>query len=103
MDILSFLKQKNINYEDLTPQEKETLKNWYKTLAENKLTLEKVKEYIASMKNSVETELADYNLPKEKDLLLKARLKNYIMLYEFMTLPEKAKKYLEQSLNNLNK
>lgn len=93
----------NLNYEDLNPLEKETLNQWYLSLEKSELTLPKVKEYLENLIKAVENELAAYDLPKNQDLFLKARLKNYLMLSDFLTAPDKARKYIEESLNNLKK
>ena len=53
------------------------------------------------MTESVEQELCEHELPRTKDIFLKARLKNYILLSDFLTTPDKAKKSLEQYLQGL--
>lgn len=59
------------------------------------------------MKNSIALQLSDLLVldeqSKEKDRLLKARLKNYLVLEAFLTSPEKAEKALRDSLKNLKK
>lgn len=99
--ILDFLTKHDIKYEDLNPAERETLSQWYKTLESKTLSVVDVRDHVTNLIHAVENELADYKLPKEQDLLLKARLKNYLMLYDFLTAPEKARKYIEQSLKNI--
>lgn len=99
--LLQLLKQRKINYEDLTTAEKETLENWEKALRANEVTPEKIKDYIGMMIAGVENELAAYDLPKEKDLLLKARLRNYLLLRAFLTGPEKAQKAMQEAISNL--
>ena len=91
----------NVKYENLTTAEKETLNQWLQALSKSELTLNSVKEYIRALIEGVERELANYNLNKNQDLFLKARLKNYLMISDFLTGPDKAKKYIEQSLQNL--
>lgn len=93
----------NVKYEDLNPLEKETLNQWYQSLERTELTLEKVKDYLGNLIKAVEAELAVYDLPKNQDLFLKARLKNYLMLHDFLSAPDKARKYIEESLNNIKK
>ena len=99
--LLSFLEERGIKYETLTTAEKETLSQWSKALASKELTVSDVKEYIRALIEGVERELANYNLDKNQDLFLKARLKNYLMISDFLIGPEKAKKYIEQSIQNL--
>jgi hypothetical protein len=90
-----------VKYEDLTTAEKDTLQEWTKALASKELTLVDVKDHIRSLIEAVERELATYNLKRDQDLFLKARLKNYLMISDFLTGPDKAKKYIEQSLQNI--
>lgn len=106
----SLLDKFNVKYEDLNPLEKETLKEWQKALESKQITLENVKDYVRSLAEAVERELSDtqeYSTAigwlsnRKKDIFLKARLKNYLMLHDFLSGPEKARKYIEQSLNNI--
>src|SRR5258708_4478488 len=97
----SLLDKFGVKYEDLTIAEKETLQQWTTALASKELTLENVKDHIRTLIEAVERELANYNLQKDQDLFLKARLKNYLMISDFLTGPDKAKKYIEQSLSNI--
>jgi uncharacterized coiled-coil protein SlyX len=106
----SLLDKFNVDYEDLNAAEKETLDQWQKALAQKQLTLESVKDYLRSLIEAVEKELADvkestsfwsYMFQHKKDTFLKARLKNYLMLYDFLSAPEKARKYIEQSIQNI--
>ncbi len=106
----SLLDKFNVKYEDLNPLEKETLNQWQKALESKQITLEDVKDYLRNLIEAVERELADtqeYSTAigwlsnRKKDIFLKARLKNYLMLHDFLSGPEKARKYIEQSLNNI--
>jgi len=65
------------------------------------LTLSDVKDHVKVLIETVERELATYDLPKNKDLFLKARLKNYLIIADFLTGPDKAKKYIEQSIQDI--
>ncbi len=100
----------NVKYEDLNTAERETLSQWYKLLAEKVLTVGNVKEYVEQLIHAVEQELADikestslwsFLFRRKQDIYLKARLKNYLILHDFLTGPDKAKKYIEQSIQNL--
>lgn len=91
----------NVKYEDLNQAEKETLNQWYQNLARNELTLPRVTEFLEKLIKDVERDLARYDLSKTEDLFLKARLKNYLMLHDFLSAPEKAKKHIEESIKNI--
>src|SRR5436309_2426921 len=99
--LLELLENRGIKYETLTIAEKETLQQWTTTLASKELTVADIKDHVGALIEGVERELANYNLDKNQDLFLKARLKNYLMLSDFLTGPEKAQKYIEQSIQNL--
>ena len=104
-DILNKL---NLKYEDLNSAEKETLDQWLELLSSKKLSLDDVKANIQQMKESVEQELSKtesnwftWFLGWKKDYLLKARLRNYILLEAFLESPDKAKKALENMLSRV--
>jgi len=97
------LKKFGLKYEDLNEAEKETLRSWLENLSKQEITVEKIKEYIRNMLSGVEKELAQDNLPKTKDIFLKARMRNYLLLLDFLTSPEKAKKVVEEQLKNIKK
>ena len=98
----------NLKYSDLRPDEQETLNTWVASLQQGALTTEKIKEYITTMKTQVEQELATtptnlfmWFLGWRRDYLLKARLRNYMLLEDFLTSPEKAKLSMERALASL--
>ncbi len=101
LNLFKFLEDRGIKYETLTTAEKDTLTQWSQALTKNELTLQGVKDFVRTLIEGVERELANYNLDKNQDLFLKARLKNYLMLSDFLTGPDKAKKHIEQSIQNL--
>jgi hypothetical protein len=98
-----------MKYDDLNQSEKETLSKWMESLQTNALTTEKIKEGVQSMKFSVETELIDtpehilFIFPNRKQILLKARLRNYMLLEAFLTSPERAKQAIEQAILSIKK
>ena len=91
----------NLKYSDLNTQERETLNNWLKALSKKELTLIKVREYLATMRTSVEKELTDIGHDSKQDIFLKARLRNYMLLEDFLNTPEKAKEAMERALAGL--
>lgn len=92
------LERTGLKYEDLNPIEKETLNTWTESLQKGQLSLEKVKEYITSMKEAVEQELSKSDLGTKQDLFLKARLRNYMLLDAFLSTPERAKQQIENAV-----
>ena len=96
MIIEDVLRKLNLKYEDLNSAEKETLHTWMEALNQNKLTLERVKSYIAAMRDQVEQELTKTNHNCKQDIFLKARLRNYLLLEAFLSTPEKAKEAIDR-------
>ncbi len=107
---LELLESKGIKIESLNPAERETLQQWYEALAKNQVTLENVKDYLKRLIEAVEKDLSDlkestslwshlFNF--KRDIYLKARLKNYLLLSDFLTGPERAKKAIEQTISNI--
>ena len=92
------LKRFNLKYDDLTSLERETLNSWLEALDKNQITLEGVKAYVSSMRDSVEQELTQTGHNSKQDIFLKARLRNYLLLEAYLSTPEKAKKALEKSI-----
>ena len=90
------LEKYNLKYEDLGSDEKETIHSWMSRLQEGQMSLEKVKDYIDSMKMSVETELSGTSHNSKQDIFLKARLRNYILLEALLSSPEKAQAQLDR-------
>lgn len=98
-----FLKQLGINdYSELSEEEKKTYHQWLKALEQREVTLSDVKGYIRDMKYAVAEKLADTpESEKNANILLKGRLKNYILLEGFLTSADKARQQLEKHIGNL--
>lgn len=96
--IEEILKKYNLKYEDLKPVEKETLNTWLDALKQGQLTIEKVRDYIRTMRDSVEHELTKSSVGNKDDLFLKARLRNLMLLEAFLSTPEKAKQAINRAL-----
>lgn len=106
------LKKFGLNYEDLNAVEKQTLEDMSKRFSVAELTLEDVKQAIASMIESLEKELVGYDTPatlpaiffrKKRRMHIEARLHNLLLLRDFMLSPEKARKVVEDMLKNVKK
>ena len=97
------LKKYGLKYEDLNPIKRETLNTWINALQQGQLSIEKIKDYIQIMRDSVEQELTKIGHESKQDIFLKARLRNYMLLEGFLTTPERAKKMMEKSLSGIKK
>lgn len=102
------LAQYGLKRDELNPDEIATLHTWASTLANNALTLRDVADHVSAMTESVERELAeppksvvDWLFRKKRQAHLIARLQNYLMLRDFMTKPERARKFIEGQLKRL--
>jgi len=92
------LQRYNLKYEDLNSAERDQLHQWMEDLSKNELTIAKVRTYIQNMRDTVEIELSKVDNGSKQDTLLKARLRNYLLLDAFLTSPEKAKTALDRAL-----
>lgn len=97
------LEKIGVKYEDLNPQEKETLNVWMEALQKGQLSVDKIRDYISSMKEAVEAELCKHEVEGKQDLFLKARLRNYMLLEAFLSTPEKAKAQIESAITGLKR
>lgn len=106
------LKKFNISRESLTMAELETLEEWAKGLSTKQLNVPAVADYVETMIDSINRELHGYDTPRSFVALLfrrrqhrhlEARLMNYILLRDFLTAPDKAKKYVEEQLKQIAK
>lgn len=95
MDIDSLLESLGVKYEELTAAERETYNQWSKELAQTTVTIEKVHDYIKTLRDNIETELANYETEGKKDIYLKARLRNIMLLDAMLSAPELARKRLK--------
>jgi len=95
------LEKFGLKYSDLEPAERETLQSWLSDLESNALSVEKLRGYIAAMKDAVEQEVTQTTHNSKQDIFLKARLRNYILLDAFLSSPEKAKKAIELQLSSI--
>jgi hypothetical protein len=95
------LLQFGLKYEDLTSAEKDTFNSWLMALNENQLSVDRIRDYISAMRDAVEEELTQTKNGSNEDYLLKARLRNYMLLEAFLTTPDKARKAMERSLKGV--
>ena len=111
MSITDVLEEKyNINLDDLNSEEKKTYLDMLAVVQESQITPEKLRDYRGAMREAEEQELIDepefnfiflFKVPNRKQIYLKARLKNYILLESYLLSPEKAKEAYESMVKNL--
>jgi len=100
MQFDNFLSKFGLKYDDLREEEREYLVRMVERVSKKQVTVKDIEESIKGMIESVARELSSESLSRRKDVFLKARLKNYLLLYDILTAPEKAKKALEKQLKN---
>lgn len=107
MDVDNLLSKVGLTYEKLNNDEINTLSKWTKLIESKAQTIPGIREYIQAMRDAVERELVnepEYNyilwfkVTNRKEILLKARLENYLLLLAFLDSPEKAKQALARTL-----
>jgi hypothetical protein len=96
--INQILEKVGLKYEDLNAVERETLSEWSEVLSKGSLSVDNVKTHIKSMRESVEKDLTVSDLNSKQDLLLKARLRNYMLLEAYLSTPEKAKQAIDRAI-----
>lgn len=125
MDIDALLAKRGLKFEDLQPDEQETLNAWLSALDNNQVNAYSIKEYIAKMRDSVAHALTEIDdtpsnwlsilglfIPfvgivrkwyvDQKKLGLQARLRNYLLLEAFLSSPEKARAAIERQISGMN-
>ena len=104
------LQRVNLRYEDLNRTERETLESMNESLAKNQVTLDTWKEALTNMRDSVEIELIDepefiyifiFRFVNRKQILLKARLKNYMLMLAFLDRPKKAQQAIDRAISGM--
>lgn len=107
MDIDALLERADLKYEDLNAIERKTFNDMVEKVSKTEINNETLKEYISTMKESVERELADepehvrvwiFAFRNDKNILLKARIRNYMLLEAFLESPKKAKEALDRAI-----
>ena len=107
IDLDDILEKRGLSYDSLTAEEKQTYHQMQEALNRGDLTLTRVKDAIAEMMDGVTKDLVDepeyiqvfiFKVRNLKNLYLKARLKNYILIDALLTSPEKAQRAIEQQL-----
>lgn len=99
------LKRNNLSYSELTPEEKADLKEMRKAVKMETVDIGKIQESLESMIATVSNELTgvgendwSFFYRGRRDEHLKARLKNYRLLHEVITRPDKMREHAMRQL-----
>ena len=98
--IQKILEKLGLQYEDLSHAEKETFLEYDVVLSTPKIEIKDIEKFVADQRVSISKQLASYKNSKDKDLFLKARLRNIDLLEVFILAPEDNKKRLINELKN---
>lgn len=108
--VIDILKKLNLNYEDLNIAEKSELEKMEHRFSTKELTIVDIRDSIRNMIFAIEREIAGYSTPpsliawlfrRKRRLYLDARLQNLLMIYDFISTPEKAREMITQMLKNV--
>jgi|WetSurSiteA1Bulk_404760.scaffolds.fasta_scaffold03796_4 hypothetical protein len=110
------LEKFGLKWEDLDSKghsgEKEYLLSMLSAVENNQVTLQTFRDHVASMKSYVEQQLVNepefnyifiFKVPNRKQIYLKARLQNYLLMEAYLSTPDQAKKALEAQIKGLAK
>lgn len=98
LSLHSLLEKLGLNYENLTEEEKKTYTQWSEVFNQKETTIDDLKNFLPSYIDRLEYDLNNYENSKDKDLYLKAALRNAKMMLAFITGPEKRKEWLEKHI-----
>ena len=110
MSLTDKLEEKGIDIDKLNSVEQETYLKMLGEVQKAQMTPEKLKSYVSTMREAITNELIKepefnyifiFKVANRKQILLKARLQNYILLESFLLSPEKAKQALEDMIANV--
>ncbi len=111
LNITSLLEKQGLKLEELNSSEQQTLEKWSKAWQQQEMSVPKIKELLDQLIEGTQKELADLKestsfwswlFNRKKDIFVKARLRNYLTLRDFVTGPERARKFIEENLKNIN-
>lgn len=108
------LEERGLKLEDLQGEAKEQYFEWLNMLETQPLSIEDMKSYLSAEKVKIELSLTEepefkyhffglFKRENRKHLFLKARLRNYLLLEQFLQSPETKKKAIEGYLDRLIK
>lgn len=110
MSLTDRLEERGIDISKLNQVEQETYFKMLEEVQKAQMTPEKFKGYISTMREAVTTDLVKepefnyvfiFKVFNRRQIYLKARLQNYILLESFLLSPDKAKQALEDMIANV--
>lgn len=121
----AFIGKLGLKYEDLTQAERDVYLLWNQTLDSNQLTVDLVRDYVRSIRDSLESELSQFKQESpsswlgilslfvpfygliqkwyqdQQRIAIQARLRNIVLLEAFLIGPAKARKAIEKAMTSM--
>ena len=111
MSVTSKIEEKyHVKIESLNALEKDTYLKMLEAVQKAQLSPEKLRDYIITMREAVTRELVNepefnyifiFKVPNRRQIMLKARLHNYLLLEAFLISPERAEQQLDEMINGI--
>src|ERR1044072_1915474 len=98
LSLHSLLEKLGLSYDKLTEEEKKTYQQWSDTFTQKEVTIDDLKNFLPSYIDRLEYDQTSYENSKDKDLYLKAALRNAKMMLAFITGPEKRREWLAKHI-----
>lgn len=96
-----FLKSIKVgSYEELTPEEKETYRNWEASLQGRSITEPDYRAFLESELNSAIVRLTEINLSKEDQIFRKMEVRFIKKIINFLDMPLLEKQLLEKQIES---
>lgn len=89
------------SYTELSPEEKETYKEWERSLSGRKLTDEEVQVFFKNEIENTTVKLINQNLQTREDIFLKMKLELLRSLMVFLDGPAREKAMVEKSIEQM--
>jgi len=91
-----WLSQKGLKFEELSHEERDTYVKMLEVAEAHPISIEDWKTFISQMITGIQSELVMTKDGTQKSIDGKARLRNMIVMQNFLNTPERAKKDLER-------
>ena len=99
-----YLKKCYVNdFSELSPEEKETYREWQEVLSGRQITDKDIQEFFDTELEEIQTKLVNPNLSQREDIFLKMMLEMIRKIKAFLNAPKMEKEMLEQNINKLLK
>ena len=98
LSLNSLLEKLGLSYDKLSQEEKKTYQEWSNVFTQAEVEIDDLKKFLPSYIDRLEYDQTSYENSKDKDLYLKAALRNAKMMLAFITGPEKRREWLEKHI-----